>query len=82
MFNLTDYEKEIRTGATLSKVAPEESLNRFIYNLIVMKDHFKEFSEDIDFRSLGQEWNKLSSDTRNSQRRTCCASLKRAARGL
>ena len=33
MFNLADYEKEIRTGATLSKVDPEESLNRFIYNL-------------------------------------------------
>ena len=82
MFNLVDYEKEIRTGATLSKVAPEESLNRFVYNLIVMRDHFKEFPEDIDFRSLGQEWNKLSSDARNSQRRACCNSLKRAARGL
>lgn len=82
MFNLVDYEKEIRTGATLSKVAPEESLNRFVYNLIVMRDHFEEFSKDIDFRSLGQEWNKLSSDARNSQRRACCNSLKRAARGL
>ena len=82
MFNLVDYEKEIRTGATLSKVAPDESLNRYVYNLTAMKNHFKEFSEDIDSRSLGQECNKLSSDARNSQRRACCNSLKRAARGL
>ena len=36
MFNLTDYEKDIRTGATTAKVAPEEVMNQFIYNLVII----------------------------------------------
>lgn len=82
MFNLTDYEKDIRIGATSAKVAPEEAINQFIYNLVVMRDHYKIFSPKIDFRALGQQWNRLSSDTRNNQKIACCNTLVRSSRGL
>ena len=82
MFNLTDYEKDIRTGATTAKVAPEEAMNQFIYNLVIMRDHYKIFSPEIDFRALGQQWNRLSSDTRNTQKISCCNALRRSSHGL
>lgn len=82
MFNLTDYEKDIRTGATSAKVAPEEAMNQFIYNLVIMRDHYKIFPSEIDFRVLGQQWNRLSSDTRNNQKNACYNALRRSARGL
>lgn len=82
MFNLTNYTKDIRSGATSSEVTLEEALNQFIYNLVIMRDHYKIFSSEIDFRALGQQWNRLSSDERNTQKAACYNTLNRATRGL
>lgn len=67
-FNLSKYEHTIRNYAAKQNVDIGEALNRFIYNLAVMRPHFDQFDESIDFRQLGQLWNKLSSDERNKQK--------------
>ena len=68
MFSLTNYEKEIRSGATKASISNEEALKQFVINLNVMRPHFDIFPGDINFRALGQQWNSLTSDTRNSQK--------------
>lgn len=68
MFNLANYEREIRNGATKAGISDKEALSKFIYNLAVMRPHFTIFDSALDFRVMGQEWNALSSDTRNAQK--------------
>lgn len=68
MFNLKTYEKEIREGATKAEVDNETALKRFIFNLVIMRPQFDIFSSEVNFRLLGQQWNALSSDTRNKQK--------------
>ena len=68
MFNLTNYEKEIRAGAAKNSITNEEALKQFIYNLIVMKPYYDIFGDVLNFRAMGQQWNSLSSDIRNNQR--------------
>lgn len=68
MFNLLDYEREIRAGAKVAHIEETEALSSFIYNLTVMKPHFNLFGKELNFRTLGQKWNSLSSDDRNTQK--------------
>ena len=68
MFNLANYEREIRSGATKAGISDKEALSKFIYNLAVMRPHFTIFDNALDFRAMGQEWNALSSDNRNAQK--------------
>ena len=77
MFNLTDYEKEIREGATKADVAPVEAAKQFVYNLVVLRPRFDYFPASVDFRALGQKWNALSSDVRNSQKDLLMSRLNR-----
>lgn len=68
MFNLADHEKHIRDNASRASISLEESLKQCIYNLTVMRPHFDTFNDEMNFRTLGQQWNDLPSDVRNSQR--------------
>lgn len=79
MFALANYEREIRNYATKNGVSVEEAANRFIYNLVVMRPHF-EFSDEVDFRRLGQQWNSLVSDVRNQQKAAVIVAATKAAR--
>lgn len=80
MFELANYEREIREGATKADIEPSEALVRFIYNLIIMRPHYDIFPEEVNFRTLGQQWNKLMSDVRNKQKSKMLELLKRPSR--
>lgn len=80
MFELANYEREIREGATKAGVSLEETLAMFIYDLTVMRPHFDVFPEEVNFRLLGQQWNKLMSDVRNKQKNEMLEMLKRPSR--
>lgn len=69
MFKLHNFEREITEYANKSKASLKDALDSFIYNLAVMKPHFEGFGDTVDFRSLGQQWNKLSSDERVKQKK-------------
>lgn len=77
MFELKSYEREIRNYMNTNKVDAAESLNRFIFNLRVLRDHYEGFGPDINFRDVGQQWNKLTSDTRNAQKTSMLKILSR-----
>lgn len=68
MFQLTEYIKEIRKGATSAEVAPEEALDRFLCNLALMNERFDGFDTKLNFRKMGQAWNALPSSERVAQR--------------
>ena len=69
MFKLINYEKEIRDYVSRNQeVSLIEALNSFIYNLTVMQPAVKGFDETVDFRYLGQQWNKLKSAERVAQK--------------
>lgn len=80
MFNLADYEREIREGATKAGVTPVTALEQFIYNLAIMRPHYDIFGNTINFRTLGQKWNTLSSDIRNMQKREMVSILSKSTR--
>lgn len=82
MFRLADYEKEIRTSAQKHKIAVTDAADKFIYNLVVIRDHYTIFAPDIDFRRLGQQWNQLPSGTRIAQKEELLGALNHATRGL
>lgn len=68
MFELRNYEREIRDYATNKKVSNSEAVSTFIYNLVIMRPHFEGFDPEVNFRALGQQWNKLPSDVRVAQK--------------
>lgn len=80
MFELANYEREIREGATKASIELPEALVRFIYNLTIMRPHYDIFPEEVNFRLLGQQWNKLMSDVRNKQKNEMLELLKRPSR--
>ena len=73
MFDLKNFEKEIRDYATKQNVSIEVATSRFIYNLTVMRPEIGDFNSQLDFRAMGQQWNKLSSDVRNKQKASISA---------
>ena len=68
MFNLANYEKEIRDMAQANNVVPVKALEMFVLNLTVMKPHYSKGTGDVNFRAEGQKWNELTSVERNTQR--------------
>lgn len=81
MFTLSTFEKEIREYSSQhSDISISEALNRFIYNLAVMRPAFDGFNDDVDFRYFGQRWNNLSSDIRVSQKNEMLDTLTKPTR--
>ena len=80
MFELANYEREIREGATKAGIELPEALVRFIYNLTIMRPHYDIFPEEVNFRALGQQWNKLMSDVRNKQKNEMLELFKKPSR--
>ena len=68
MFNLANFEKEIREMAQANSKTLPEALDMFILNLKVMQAHYSKGVEGINFRAEGQKWNTLTSVERNSQK--------------
>ena len=69
MFNLANFEKEIREMARANDKAPAEALEMFVLNLAVMQPRFDKGVEKVNFRSEGQKWNALTSTQRNTQKK-------------
>lgn len=80
MFVLANYEKEVRNYMNIKDLEPTKAVEHLVVNLRVMKD-FYPISSEMNFRDLGQEWNKLPSDDRIKQQRDLVATLKRGPRG-
>ena len=79
MFNLMRYDQTIRNYAASHDITPLEGLTHFMLNLAVMRPHYEGFPEaEINFRQLGQEWNKLPSDTRLQQKHEMQVRLQRS----
>lgn len=81
-FTLMSYERAIRNYASKNNVGAQEALNRFVYNLAIMRPHFEGFDDSVDFRQLGQQWNKLSSEKRLAQKDKVMAQVARPTKTL
>ena len=66
-FNLSDYTHHVLKMAETNRVDNETALQQFITNLTTMKEHHKGASE-LNFHSLGQQWNKLLSKEKVAQK--------------
>ena len=65
---------------SIKDLEPAKAVEHLVVNLRVMRDFYL-INPDLNFRDLGQEWNKLSSDDRIKQQRDLVATLKRSPRG-
>ena len=79
MFELDKYIPEIQQMAAERKVAPDEALEMFVTNLIVMRPHFSG-ATNVDFHTEGQKWNKLLSDQKVQQKAKVAELLKKPVR--
>ena len=66
-FNLTDYTMDIQKIADANKCSNEEAMGLFIANLATMKEHYKG-APHLNYHALGQLWNNLPGDERNTQK--------------
>lgn len=82
MFDLKKFEKAIREYAEVKKVDLKVAVDHFVYNLALMRPQLEGFDTSLDFRALGQEWNKLSSDVRNKQKAEMFKAPTRATKTL
>lgn len=79
-FNLVDYTMDIQKIAEANKCSKEEALGKFIANLATMKEHYKGASH-LNFHALGQLWNSLPGEERNTQKSEVRNRLLRVSRG-
>lgn len=82
MFDLKKYEQEIRRYAANKDVSVAVATSDFIYNLAMMRPQIEGFDPQLDFRDLGQQWNKLSSSMRNKQKASITAAPSRPMKTL
>lgn len=80
--DIIQYADIVRAYATKQDVDVAVAVDHFMTNLAVMRDHYVGFSNDLNFRKLGQTWNKLSSDERLNQRANLLTQLKRSSRRM
>lgn len=78
-FNLSKYETELRAYMSRTDKTPEQVVSDFITNLAVMKEQYP-FSDNLNFHTIGQAWNRLMSDIRIQQRQEAVAMLQRSTR--
>ena len=79
-FNLVDYTPQVLQIAEKDgKIDVEVALQRFIENLICMKEHYKGCPE-LNYHELGQQWNKLLSREKVAQKKEALARLQKYSR--
>ena len=66
-FELKTYAPQMVHMAETYKLDAQAAVERFVTNLTTMSD-FYPGAEDLNFRVLGQQWNKLGYKVRNSQK--------------
>lgn len=66
-FNLKDYVNEIAAVAAENKCGAADAVEHFVVNLNSMSDHYRG-APALNFRELGQQWNRLNYKVRNKQR--------------
>lgn len=66
-FNLSDYLPEINAVATANKLEPDDAVDKFVVNLTTMSGHYSG-ADSLNFRELGQQWNKLLSKQKVAQK--------------
>ena len=71
-FKLADYVSQIAALAEHNKVGAADAVEYFVVNLNSMSEYYKGTS-DLNFRDLGQHWNRLNYKERNKQRRDVVA---------
>lgn len=79
-FNLVDHTMDIQKIAEENKCSNEDAMGMLVANLAVMKEHYKGASH-LNYHALGQLWNALTSDERNTQKNETRNRLRRAKRG-
>ena len=78
-FQLSTYTPQILKIAESNNYTPEAALQRFIENLVTMKEHYKGASE-LNYHELGQQWNKLLSREKVTQKAETLARLQKYPR--
>lgn len=66
-FNLSDYTQSILQIAQQQGISPEAALQCFVANLAVMRECYKG-APTLNYHTLGQQWNRLTSADRNAQK--------------
>lgn len=66
-FRLQDYLKEIKGIAEANNCGAAQAVDLFVVNLTTMSDHHKG-APNLNFRELGQAWNRLGYRDRNKQK--------------
>ena len=75
-FNIADYTKSIKAIADRNECGAAEAVNMFIVNLSIMREHHPGASE-LNYHTLGQEWNKLNYKERNKQQQEAIKAVSR-----
>ena len=79
-FNLVNYTNYIlKLAAVNENMTVEVALQCFIANLTTMKEHY-EGCPDLNYHELGQQWNKLLSKEKVSQKAETLARLQKYPR--
>lgn len=76
MFNLLDYQKEIKSIASSNNCTNAQAVELFIVNLTVMKEQYSGASQ-LNFHTLGQQWNSLGYKQKKDQKKELLQSLSR-----
>lgn len=79
-FNLVNHTHDIlKVAAANDGMSPEVALQCFIANLTTMKEHYKGCPE-LNYHELGQQWNKLLSKEKVTQKAETLARLQKYPR--
>lgn len=79
-FNLSDYTSDIlKLAAKNPEMSIEAALQCFIENLACMREHYQGCPQ-LNYHTLGQQWNKLPSKTRVAQKFETLARLHKYAK--
>lgn len=75
-FQLSSYTNDIISIAKANGCSYESALNKFVENLVTMKEHYKG-ANNLNYHELGQQWNKLLNKDKISQKAEALAKLSR-----
>ena len=79
-FNLVNHTHNIlKVAAANESMSAEVALQCFVANLTTMKEHYKGCPE-LNYHDLGQQWNKLLSKEKVSQKAETLARLQKYPR--
>ena len=78
-FRLYDYLKEIKGIAEANNCGAAQAVDLFVVNLTTMSDHHKG-APNLNFRELGQAWNRLGYRERNKQKEAATVAVAKEIR--